>query len=226
MKKVYILLAAFLMTSFAGQVSAQEFHLGIEAGATISNPSWKFDDGRNTKSVGGFTIGITGEYEIIENTWLQSGISFLTKGGQYQITGPVVSFPHITRTETDTYRPMYIQLPVNIAYKVNVKGNFGFFVSGGVFLAQGIGGEHNNKIKYTGDSRWENLNTNQSAFKNNALKRFDCGLNAGAGVELGKLVLRAGYDWSVLNIAKDKAILGSDQFKNRSFAIVLGLKMK
>lgn len=226
MKKGYILVAAVVMTAFCGSAAAQEFHLGIEAGATVSNASWKFQDGRTTKSVGGFTIGITGEYEILDNVWLQSGISFLTKGGKYEMSAPEEGFPNITRTTSEIYRPLYIQLPINVAYKINIKGNFGLFITGGGFLSQGIGGEHNKKIIFTGDSRWQNENVNQSAFSNDALKRFDCGLNVGAGLELGKLVVRAGYDWSVIDIVKDKSVLGTDKFKNRSFAIAVGLKMK
>lgn len=225
MKKVYIsVAAAILATLFCSKASAQEFHLGIEAGATVSNATWTFDDGRKTKPVGGFTIGITGEFELLDNTWLQTGISFLTKGGRYEISAPEANYPDIIRTVKETYRPMYVQLPVNVAYKIGIKNNFGFFISGGCFFAMGIGGEHNTKNTF--NKSWENTNENQSAFKNKALSRFDCGLNVGAGLELGKLVLRAGYDWSVLNIVRDKTVLGTDQFKNRTLSITLGLRMK
>ena len=226
MKKGYILAAVVLMSAFSRPASAQQFRFGIEAGGTISTSSWDLSSTQKKKSVGGFTVGITGEYEIFDNTWLQSGLSFETKGAKYKVGRETVQ-AGVLRDRTESYRPMYVRIPITVAYKFNLTDRIRFFVAGGGFLAQGIGGEYNYTYKYIqdgGGSRWEDENESKSVFSTGALKRFDCGLNLGGGFEFGKLVLRVGYDWSLIDIVKDKTKLKADEFKNRSLAIVAGLK--
>lgn len=221
MKKGYILAVAALLAAMVWPASAQQFRVGVEAGGTISHSSWKFDDSRKTKGVGGYTIGLTAEYEILDNTWLQSGLSFLTKGAMNE-RGDVRVEANILRYEKYTYRPMYVQIPITIAYKFGLTPRIRFFVSGGGFLSQGLGGEYNREWTY--NNNWADDPLSKNVFSYDALKRFDCGLSVGGGFEFGKLILRAGHDWSLLNIAKDKTILGTGEFKNRSIAIVAGLK--
>ena len=230
MKKWYIVAAVALMSAFGWSASAQQFRFGIEAGGTISHSSWELKDGMKAKSVGGYTIGITAEYEIYDNVWLQSGLTFGTKGAKAERKDKEVDpiqYPGIKRDEINTYRPMYVQIPVTVAYKFNLTGRTRFFLAGGVFLSQGIAGEYNKKWTYNEagiSQNWGNVNDSESVFSTDAIKRFDCGLNIGGGFEFGKLVLRVGYDWSLIDIVKDKAKLGADQFKNRSIAIAAGLK--
>lgn len=228
MKKVYILAAAALMAAIAWPASAQQIRFGVEAGGTISHSSWKFDDGRKVKGVGGYTAGVILEIEIFEKTWLQSGFSFLTKGARREIKNvDIPGYIGIQRDEIDTFRPMYVQLPISLAYKFDLTPNTRFFLSGGIFLSQGISGQYEQRWTYneTGSNLgWENTSENRNVFSSKALKRFDYGLRAGAGFELGRLVLRVGYDWSMPDIVKDKKVLNADEFKNRSIAIAVGLK--
>lgn len=231
MRKINILSAVILLSLFCLPVSvaAQNFSPGIEAGATISSSTWKFANGQNTKSVGGYTIGLTFEFEILDKTWIKSGLSFLTKGAQVSVTNETVEGSYgVVRDRTETFRPMYVHIPINLAYKIDITRRTRLFATGGIFLSQGIGGEYNKKITYSGSgsSGWQPENINQNIFSSKALKRFDCGANLGAGIEFGKTVLRVGYDWSLLDIAKDKTVLGTDQFKNRSLAIAVGLKFR
>ncbi len=225
-KRCYILVAAAVMALFALPGSAQLLTFGMEAGGTISHSTAKFDDGRKAKGVGGYTVGVTVEAEIFEKTWLQTGLTFLTKGDRYEVKGlDVEGSAVVKRNDEDTFRPMYVYFPFKVAYKFDLSPRARFFVSGGAFLAQGIGGQYESQRTYN-DSRWENGTINRNVFSADALKRFDCGLSAGAGFELGKLVLRVGYDWSLINIAKDREVLNAGDFKNRSIAIALGLKFR
>ncbi len=225
-KRCYILVAAAVMALFALPGSAQLLTFGMEAGGTISHSTAKFDDGRKAKGVGGYTVGITLETELFDRTWLQSGLIFLTKGVRSEGDGlDVEDFAGIERNEEKTFRPMYVYLPLKVTYKFDLSPKARFFVSGGAFLSQGIGGQYESRYSYN-DARWKEEVVNRNVFSANAIKRFDCGLSAGAGFEFGKLVLRVGYDWSVLNIAKDRKVLNAGDFKNRSIAIALGLKFR
>ncbi|MCL2560870.1 MAG: PorT family protein [Rikenellaceae bacterium] len=227
MKKLYVIVLTVFATVSVRQAAAQHISYGIEAGGTISHSSWTFDGDEITKSVGGYTIGLTFGYEILDNTWLQSGVSIITKGGQYNINEPFSSdLPEIRRDRTEKYRPMYVQLPVNLAYNIGLARRTSIFVAAGGFVAQGIGGEYNSSLNYIDAPDWQDRNENRGAFKNGALRRFDAGVNVGAGLNHGNLVLRVGYDHSFLNIAKDRKTLGADEFRNRSVAIVAGLRFR
>ena len=228
MMKGYIILAAALMATVAMPAAAQQMRFGIEAGGTISNSSWKPENGQKAKGVGGYTVGLTLEAEIFDKTWLQSGLTFIIKGAMSEIKGvDIPEFDGIKYDKTNTFRPMYVQIPITVAYKFDITSRTRFFVAGGTFLALGIGGEYNDKTTYNNvgvNLGWESMDESRNVFSSNAMKRFDCGLNAGAGFEFGRLILRVGYDWSLLNIAKKKDVLGANEFKNRSIAIAAGLK--
>ena len=230
MKKGYILLAILVMTIAALPASAQQLRLGIEAGATINKSTWELPDGYKKKSVGGYVIGLTAEYEIYDNVWFQSGFLFNTKGAESMILKqPTPGHENYLRDIRKTYRPMYLQIPLTIAYRFKVGERFGIFAAAGGYVSQGLTGEYSEKLIYdraTTPGTWNDESKSESAFSKGGLKRFDAGLTLGGGIEFGRLTLRVSHDWGMLNIAKDKDILGTDNFKNRSLSIAAGFKFK
>ena len=227
MKKGFILLAILFMASSLPAL-AQERRISVEGGAMINNSTWDFSD-RKVKSVGGFNAGVRAEFEIYENVWIQSGLVFTTKGSESQIKNqPTPEFESYTRDITTTYRPLYLEVPILVAYKFRLSPSVNLFAAAGGFVAQGLTGEYNYKLKYNRDvvpPSWADIDTSESSFSKGGLKRFDAGLSAGVGLEWGRITFRVTHDWSMLNIVKDKAIVGTDTFKNRSLSIAVGLRL-
>lgn len=227
MKKGYILLAVIAMAAVAVPASAQQLRFGVEAGATVNTSTWKMSDGYKTKGLGGYNVGVRLEAEIYDNVWLQSGLVFCTKGAESKLPGQPTSWnPAVMQYVTNSYRPMYLQVPVLLAYKFEITPRFRLFGAAGGFVAQGLTGEYKKETVYSKDVQHNDQNTSvsKSPFSGGALKRFDAGLSLGGGIEFGRLVLRVTYDWSMLNIAKDVKEIGTDDFKNRSLSIAAGFR--
>ena len=84
MKRIYkltlVALIAFSSTSLFAQSPVK---FGIDAGVNLSNSSLD-DSGVDKKAKVGFQIGVVAEYEFAPDFFLQSGLSFTTKGSKYE----------------------------------------------------------------------------------------------------------------------------------------------
>lgn len=224
MKKLYSLLVAALLAAGSYGASAQGLRFGIEVGGTISHSDWDYGkDIYKTKSIGGFTAGITLDYEIFENGFIQTGLVFLTKGAKSEALEQTVPETQVKFDERVTFRPMYLQIPVTVAYKVGITPGIRVFGMAGLYAAQGLTGEYTKKTEYS-SSTWEDKEDSSSPFGVGKLKRFDAGVKLGGGFEFGKLVLKFSYDMGLPNLVKDETVMGVDNFKNRSMAITAGLR--
>lgn len=171
---LFIIAASVLSISVA---NAQDSPLtfGIKAGVNYSDFS---GDVKGTKRVFKYQFGVTVDYELVGNMYFQSGLEFLTKGSKI-------------KSSNAKYNPMYLQVPLHLAYKYEIAPATKLVVSVGPYLAYGIGG----KMK-TG--------TKTDFFGKDKFKRFDFGLGAGLGLEFGKIVVIGGYDFGLTNISDVK----------------------
>lgn len=225
MKKLYSLLMLLMIGAVGFSASAQQLRFGFELGGTISHSTWKFNnENYKTSSVGGFTAGISLDYEFLDNTFIQSGLFFLTKGAKAEAKGEDIEGQQYVKSDTEiTFRPMYLQIPVTLAYKVNITPGIRVFALAGVFAAQGLTGEYTKEVDYSLDS-WDDKKDSSSPFGKDKLKRLDAGVRFGGGLEFGKLVLKFAYDFSLTNAVKNAQAVGVDNFKNRSMLISAGLR--
>lgn len=186
---------AVFITLFCLSANAQDapVSFGIKGGLNMSN----FGGDEISKSVDdknmivGYQAGITLDYLLASSLYLQTGLEFTTKGAKYESSLSNVS-------GSIKCNPMYIQLPVHIAFKLPITDAFKVVVGAGPYAAYGVGG----KIKSSVSTAGSNLNfPDTDFFGDNRFKKFDYGLGINAGVELGKLALMIGYDLGLANIA-------------------------
>ncbi len=191
--------------------SAQKSPLtfGAKTGLNLSNSSAEAGEGVDKKTKIGFQLGITADYAFNEALFLQSGLSFTTKGMKIE-----------EKYEDEKYKSStdlsYLQLPVYIGYKINATENTKIVFNAGPYFAYGLSA----KLKADGEDEDYNLYKKYDGDNKAAMKRFDLGIGLGAGVEFGKAVVGLNYELGLANL--DNADDGG--YKNRNFAITIGFK--
>lgn len=192
-----------MVTAVSAQVS-----LGVKGGINMSN---FYGDELDTKNVKvGFNIGLLADYEFTYNSAIQTGLFFTSKGSKYttslgSISGEISS------------NPMYLQLPIHYAYKLDVTPGTRIVFHGGPYAAFGVGG----KWKVSGSYRDNTAAKDGSLFGSNALlKRFDAGLGLGVGAEFGVILVDLGWDMGLVNISESN----KGDLKNQNAYVSVGYK--
>lgn len=181
MKKLLLALAGIAFV--AGSAVAQDYEkntFGVRAGVNVANMSVK---GYSPDSKIGFHVA--GVYQRLLTSsvplYLGTGLSFSQKGCKFG-------------SEIGNIKPnaMYLQIPVMVNYKFNIKDAVTLYPSAGFYYGLGIGG----KIKGEG--------YNVDSFgKTGALKRSDFGMRVSATVEWKKFSLGVGYEFGFMDINKN-----------------------
>jgi len=217
MKKIYKL-GCLVVFSFIGLNTYAQLPVsfGVNAGVNLSNAHVEDHIG-DIKARVGFQVGVTAEYALTDAFYLQSGLSFTTKGfkNEYGVAESSISY-----NVKHTVNEMYLQLPVKAAYKFPVMDNMNIVFNLGPYFAYGVGGktktEINNRVgTIEGTIKDDKYNT----FSDEGLKRFDFGLGAGVGAEFGQIVVGLNYELGLINIAREDG-----NVKNRNASLTLGYR--
>lgn len=152
----------------------------------------------------GFQVGVGMEYAFNNSFAIQPSLLLTTKGTKSSLDGADVSFS-----------PMYLELPIMAAYRVNAGNNFNVVLSAGPYIAYGVGGSL--KVGNGG------VSVNKDLFGSDGLlNNFDAGLGIGVGFELSHFVIGINGEIGLANT------LNRDFFdqnsKNVNLGITLGYK--
>lgn len=203
MKKLFLTLALGLIAVTGFSQILSEVRWDVKFGMNFSNQT-KLND---SKALVGFTMGVGADYAFTENWAFQPGLMLTTKGYKYKEYG-----------YKETFRPLYLDIPLLGAYKFDIARDIKFVVNLGPYLAIGLGGkdkEHwdgGDDYKIFTSSGWD-------------CKRFDLGLQWGVGIEwrehyLANFTAQHGfitpYDFG--------SGYSGDKPRNMSFAIGVGYR--
>ena len=211
MKKIKLTLIVAMLAVIT--VASAQVRLGVKGGINISNFYGSELNDNNMKI--GFNAGVSADVDITYNMAIQSGLFFTTKGSEFEAKYPVVGNVKASTTAS------YLQIPVHLAYKIDVTPGTKVFLHAGPYAAYGIAG--NRKI----DNKW--VDGFEEIFgepevktfdKDYGYKAFDAGLGIGAGVELGQLVFDLGWDMGLVNISQ----ASGGSIKNQSAYLSVGFK--
>jgi hypothetical protein len=227
------LLLLLLITCFHSSAQKIPIHLGIRAGLNLSNSSMGFESpsyynmAREAKP--GFQAGITAEYGFTKAFYLQSGLFFTQKGVVLKGSDMEIGGPSYNIYWKQTVNQSYLQVPVMAAYKKSLTPHTKIFVQAGPYLAYGIGGKSSFKNTYENPNR-QNDKTEENTFGEAGLQKFDWGLTAGAGVEIGKIVIGVNYELGFTDLGNN--IPGNFYnwyfifpYKNRNASLTIGFKL-
>ena len=197
MKKIFVLSGIAIIISMATQA---QIRVGIKAGANISNQSR--NDFKGTKLISseafkGFHAGVVADIPLTSNLYVQPQLQYTRKGAKYTAA-----------LGTDARLTMhYVEMPVNILYKVNVP--FGkVFAGAGPVLSYGFAGKLTNNGQtqklYSADKNWN---------------RLDISANAVTGIEFNNgFFASVNYQRGFKDVHKSSTV----DVKNRSVAVSVG----
>ena len=190
---------------FSTEKAESGVRFGIRAGLNLSTLSLVEDNHTyTTDSRAAWHVGAIVDIPLMQSLYVQSGLYFMNKGGK--------------ETEEEdykvTYSPMYLEIPVLASYRYDFGSTAQLQIHVGPYFAYGVGG----KVKMEHDGEEES----DDFFHENSAKKFDCGLQFGAGVTFAShYYLGFAYDLGLSNISKNSG--DSDgKIKNRSWMISLG----
>ncbi|HMM17091.1 MAG TPA: porin family protein [Petrimonas sp.] len=234
MKKIVLVLA---MVAVVGAVCAQGLSLGIKGGANMSNLYGK--EVKDTKMKLGFNVGVAADYEFESNVAIQSGLYFTTKGAKLSSTNidQKVGDIKLSGTVDKTANAMYLQVPLHLAYKIDVTPGARVVLHAGPYAAYGVGGKISGKstVKVSGnvtadqkaavDAALKQINASTTSSVNTfdkkmGYKPFDAGVGIGVGAEFGSLLVDLGWDMGLLNISRNKDV----NVKNQNAHLAVGFK--
>lgn len=207
MKKMKFSLIS-LMLVFVTAASAQ-VSLGIKGGLNMSN---FYGDELTDKNVKlGFHVGLAADYDFAYNMAIQSGLFFSTKGAKFTSSIGELSGEY-------SVNPMYLQIPVHLAYKVDVTPATRLVLHAGPYVAYGVGGK--TEIKGSLGEISGEVDGGNVFGENNLFKPFDAGLGLGVGAEFGPILLDLGWDMGLVNISRNS----NGNFKTQNAYLSVGYK--
>lgn len=186
--KIILIAVALIFGITAVNAQSSPVTFGVKGGLNISNLD--ISGGGFTMDTDpkiGFNVGLTVDYALPANFYILSGLELTTKGADFDEHG--VKFdPNL----------MYLQMPINAGYKLQVMDNLKILFFAGPYFAYGIGG----KTKVSGYDEWGDYYSGKydSFGSEGWAKRFDMGINGGAGIEYNKFVATIGCDYGVIDI--------------------------
>ena len=191
MKKV-VLLMLFAVCSLTAQA---QFHLGLEGGMNISNPSVDWDQIDNSSGTVGYYIGIMPKFKLSESIHINADIQYSLKGFSGEQSASDLDI-----------KTRYHYLDIIPQLEFLLGESFGLFV----------GPDFSFKLKVDtkiGDEGWEEIDDFD------LIKGSDFGATFGGRVYLGKLYLNVSYTLGLVNVGEEEDV----EIKNRNLQLGGGL---
>jgi hypothetical protein len=206
----------------------------IQGGVNLANISTS-NSGATQKNnmLTTFNAGIMARSNATEPIALEAGLLLEGKGARADT--------YITSSTDDNYvktrfNPLYLQLPVNFVVRLPLQSNTNLFFNAGPYVAMGIGGKSKIEIKTLGSV---SKSTNDIQFNNDdpatneqedasydKLKRFDYGVNVGAGFDLHSVILKVNYGLGLAKINSTQTDnSANDKNKYRIISISAGIPL-
>ncbi|MBO5688235.1 MAG: porin family protein [Alistipes sp.] len=198
MKRIIIALLAVVATI---NVSAQELRWGVAGGLNFANERAKAAGVKvSSDSYIGFQVGAKAEMDfssyLIDGFYLEGSLLYNLKGGSYSGSHSNLG---------------YLQLPVNLGYRLTFSGDVSLLGSLGPYVGLGVLGKDVEKVS--------GAKVKTDVF-GTRLQRFDFGLNYKLGVEVwDKWQFYLGFEHSLLNLSKTKIEGSSSRTRVTNFYI-------
>lgn len=180
-----------------------------------------------------FNAGIMGRSNASEPIALEAGLLLQGRGAKADT--------YISSSSDDNYiktklNPLYLEIPVNLVVRLPLESKNNIFVNAGPYVAMGIGGKSKVETKFLGtvsnstyDIKFNNddpTTTEEENARYDRLKRFDYGVNVGAGFDLGKVLIKANYELGLAKIHSTETNNNSDnKNKYRTVSVSLGIPL-
>ncbi|MCC6725823.1 MAG: PorT family protein [Saprospiraceae bacterium] len=223
MKKFKFFFAVLLLAAIAQISFAQG--LGIRGGVNFQNLNGKDANGDKLENdlLIGYHAGVTGEFSIAPDFYLQPGLLFSTKGAK-------TSQDIFGQTAESSLRVGYLEVPVHFLYKP-LLGEGHLILGFGPYVGVGLTGK--GKLDYAGNSqefdvKFENKINGSTNDDYAYVRRFDMGGNLFFGYELANgLYFQFNTQLGLINISPEVEGATKDETKtnNTGFGLSVGYRL-
>ncbi len=228
MKKVLSL--TMILTAMAGVAHAQLFY--AQGGLNLANISNTSNGGTEDNAVlASFNTGLMSRFGISETIDLESGLLLTGKGAKAE-----TYFNGGSDYVKAKFNPLYVEIPLNVVVNIPLAKSTKIFLNGGPYAAIGVGGKSKmdtklgvltssseSNIKFSNDDPFTSAQEDAAYDK---LKRFDFGLNFGAGLDLDKILLKVNYGLGLTKIGCTQSDNNADdKNKYRVLSVSVGIPL-
>jgi hypothetical protein len=223
MKKIII--TCLLLVSLLG-VKAQK--INVKTGLNLATIFAENNDeiaSSDFETNPGLSIGVNIEFPINKIFAFETGMQFSMEGTQINEKKEMIYGGLSTSVSADIDLDLYyMNVPLNAkVYLTNSKVKvFGLF---GAYLGVGIYGNYESNISILGDSKTENTKIKWGDdSENDNFRRFDYGLNIGAGSEFNRFLFCVNYNYGLANISP--YVKNGSTINNRVLTFSIGYVIK
>ncbi|MBB6276302.1 porin family protein [Porphyromonas circumdentaria] len=225
MRKFVFALSLLLASVFVA--SAQFVNFRVEGAPAFSLSSVKAH-GLNVMNSGtkvGYHFGAYVDVPVSSGVYLGSGLTFAMKGNKFsQKEGSVIDEAKalLGIGESNEITMHYLQVPVNIGYKLKVSPGLRLGIQTGPYFAAALGGTYKRGVAGVVAS----YNIFKEGVTNITAKRFDFGWGAAAMLYLGSYYATVGADFGLLNVSKEsnqKPLPAAQSVDFRNTQVYIGL---
>jgi len=210
-------------------VSATAQKTYVQGGLNLSNIS-KTTDGQTEKNnmLASFNVGLMHQFGLSPVVDLETGLLFEGRGSKAETYFTNSTDNNYTKS---TFHPLYFQVPVNLLFKVPLATGTDLLFNAGPYAAIGVGGKAKTESRILGiDSKSEtnikftSTDPNEDDAAYDKLKRFDFGLNFGAGISFKHLLIKANYGLGLTKINSTQTNNNeNDKNKYRTMSFSVGI---
>ncbi|MBQ3655436.1 MAG: outer membrane beta-barrel protein [Bacteroidales bacterium] len=196
MKKIFLMVAVMIAAVSAS--FAQDFTFGARIGMNVANIG---GDGDKLEPKIGLKAGVVGCFPLVDNVYLEVGAFYAPKGAKNSESNTIMG---VKVNQDYTVKLNYIEIPICGVYKYEISSNFAVRGHFGPYFGVGLFG--NEKLEINGSTK--NSEAGLAGYKLKAFssksdecnyKRFDVGLNVGAGIEFSACYLGVQYGAGLSN---------------------------
>ena len=235
MKSIYLPFFTLITLSILhlSPVVAQDTRLefGCKIGLNLSSLSIDNRGIPDNRIKPGINLGFTGNYNFNKNLFLQTALTLSTKGARIKGEAPL-GFPEWALVAGNTEpvlksNQIYLQIPLQIGYNVSINSKTRLIFNAGPYLAYGIAGKTQLSADILYGDMIDNTPVEEKTFSNRGLQKFDYGLAAGIGIDLGEVILQLNYELGLKNIGPINPTyfpFYENKYKNRNLSLSLAFK--
>lgn len=175
-----------------------------------------------------FNAGILGRINIAEPLAFETGLLLDGRGAKSKNTSSGDNY------YTAKFNPLYLEVPANLVLRLPIQNTSNIFINAGPYIAMGIAGKSKVDGKLAGvefhsseNIKFTSTDPTEDDQAYSKLKRFDYGLNLGAGIDVGKLLLKVNYGLGLSKINSTQTDNSTDdKNKYRTVSISLGIPLQ
>lgn len=221
-----LLFLIFILPS-ASLAQQSSFDFALRAGLNLSYLSFDNEEVPGKRIKPGVNLGLAANYHTGENLFLQTALTFATKGARIRGDVPLgfegVVVNGRTTTPELTSQQMYVQIPLHVGYKIPLTPEKKLTIQAGPYAAYGVAGKTRLIANVLYGDYIDDTPVEANTFGGRGLQKLDYGVGAGIGVDLGATVVSLNYELGLRNIAPNEItyipFYHNTSYKNRNLCL-------